>query len=64
MRRPMKPTFSARGDRCPICKRDFRRDDCPHSVAQAESRIEADYLHAVVRYELAKAAKNSSEAKP
>lgn len=57
MKRPEKPKpFSARGDRCPICKRNFRDpDSCPHSVGDAVQRIEADYLHAVVRYEIAMA---------
>lgn len=55
MKRPQPPKpFSARGDRCPICKRLFRDpDDCPHSIGQAQARLEQDYLHAVVRYELA-----------
>lgn len=62
MKRPAKPKqFSARGDRCPICKQWFRDpDDCPHSIGQAEARIESDYIHAVVRYELAKAAKKGT----
>lgn len=54
MKRPVKPEqFSARGDRCPICKQPFRDPaDCPHSIREAVDRIEADYLHAVVRYEM------------
>lgn len=61
MKRPVRKTFSARGDRCPICKRDFRDPDaCPHSVSEAEARLESDYIHAVVRYELAKAEKGTS----
>lgn len=57
MKRPMKPEFSARGSRCPICKRNFRDPEaCPHSIGQAVRRIDDDHLHAVVRYEITKAA--------
>lgn len=57
MKRPVKPApFSPRGDRCPICKRPFHNpDDCPHSVSEANARLESDYIHAVVQYELAQA---------
>lgn len=54
MKRPVKAAFSARGSKCPICKQPFRRsEDCPHSIGQAMERIEQDYIHAVVRYEVA-----------
>lgn len=56
MKRPVKPTFSPRGDRCPICKRNFRdSDSCSHSVGEATRRIDSDYIHAVIRYEMAQA---------
>ena len=53
MKRPVKATFDARGSKCPICKRDFRHG-CDHSIGEAMARIEQDYIHAVVRYEMAK----------
>lgn len=33
--------WSARGDRCPICRRDFRSDECPHSVVEAHAALDA-----------------------
>lgn len=53
MKYPKRRTFNARGDRCPICKKDFRYG-CNHSVLEAEERLERDYMAAVVRYELTK----------
>lgn len=61
MKRPVRAQFSARGSLCPICKKEFRdQDACPHSIAQAEERLDQDYIHAVVRYELAMAAKKGT----
>ena len=39
-------SFSARGSKCPICKRDFRRG-CEHSVVAAKGRLFQDYVRAI-----------------
>jgi len=38
--------WSARGDRCPICGKDFRKG-CEHSVPEAEERLLENYIRAV-----------------
>lgn len=60
MKYPKRRTFSARGDKCPICRKDFRYG-CDHSIAEAEAQIERNYMAAVVRYELAKARKKGDK---
>lgn len=40
--------WSPRGSRCPICKRVFRSDSCPHSVAEARAVLDAAVVAAVV----------------
>jgi hypothetical protein len=36
-----RATFSARGSNCPICKRVFRSDSCPHSVTEVRAILHA-----------------------
>jgi galactose-1-phosphate uridylyltransferase len=38
--------FSARGSRCPICKKSFRHG-CDHSVTEAETRLFENYIKAI-----------------
>lgn len=40
--------FSARGSKCPICKRDFRHG-CNHSVVEARTRLADDVLKEKMR---------------
>jgi hypothetical protein len=42
--------FSARGSRCPICKKSFRHG-CDHSVKQAEDRLFENYIKAIAENE-------------
>lgn len=41
-------SWSARGDKCPICKRDFRHG-CSHSVKQAKDRLFQDYIKVIAQ---------------
>lgn len=50
--------FSPRGSNCPICRREFRGDGCPHSVTDARTRLEEDVTREIVRGELAQARKH------
>lgn len=38
--------FSAKGDDCPICKKDFRRG-CNHSIKQAKDKLFERYIRAI-----------------
>ena len=38
--------FSARGSKCPICKKNFRRG-CNHSVQQAKDRLFENYIRSI-----------------
>lgn len=56
----MKPIkdFDRHGT-CPICHREFRGDDCPHSVSEAQDHVQAnktnELIRKIVREELKKA---------
>jgi hypothetical protein len=52
--------FSPRGDDCPICGREFRSDDCPHSVVQVESALQQREVARLVRLALKERARRSS----
>lgn len=41
--------FSARGDKCPICHKDFRHG-CDHSVRQAKDRLFQKYIYAIIKH--------------
>lgn len=41
-------SFSARGSKCPVCKKDFRRG-CDHSVKQAKDKLFERYILAIAR---------------
>lgn len=38
--------FSARGDKCPICHKNFRHG-CGHSVEEAKDRLFQKYIEAI-----------------
>jgi len=40
------------GDKCPICKDWFRGNNCSHSIAQAEAKLDENVIRAIVRDEL------------
>jgi len=40
--------FSARGSKCPICKKPFRHG-CDHSVIQAKERLFENYIKAIAK---------------
>jgi galactose-1-phosphate uridylyltransferase len=40
--------FSARGSKCPICKKEFRTG-CDHSVTQAKDRLLKNYIQAIAK---------------
>lgn len=42
-----KREWSARSDKCPICKANFR-NGCNHSVVSAHDKLEEDYIKAVM----------------
>jgi len=41
--------FSPRGSNCPICKREFRKEGCPHSITEALEKLEQDVFDARFR---------------
>lgn len=43
--------FSAKGDKCPICHKDFRHG-CNHSVEEAKERLFREYINVVVKTSL------------
>ena len=45
--------WSARGDNCPLCKKDFQHG-CNHSVEQAHKRLEENIIKAIVDRRLKK----------
>lgn len=42
-------------DRCPICKHDFKSDECKHSVADVEGYIKNDKLVKLIDSRIEKA---------
>ena len=46
-------SFSARGSKCPICKKEFRKG-CNHSVKEAKDKLQENYITAITRKELGK----------
>jgi len=49
--------FSARGSRCPICKRDFRHG-CNHSVVEARQKLERNVIEAIVEEKMKQGVKS------
>ncbi len=39
--------FSARGSKCPVCRKDFRYG-CRHSISEAKERLFEDYIRAIL----------------
>lgn len=39
--------FDVKSSKCPICRKKFRSDDCPHSIPQARERLFEDYVREI-----------------
>lgn len=52
----MKPPGFGRGStaKCPICRKPFRSDLCPHSILEAEIRWQENRIREIVREEIRK----------
>lgn len=46
--------FDPRGSNCPICKKEFRSDNCPHTVEQAENKLNNNIMREIVMETIAK----------